>query len=206
MERYVLLGSTRSPFTRKVRIAAAVAGVELAFKDMVVSQFRTTFDTALGDANPLLQIPVLLRESGDAIVDSSVIAQFIDLVGTRPGCLTGRGEARIAVLAQEAAGDNFLGKAVRRVEEMRKDETLRSQSWLAANEATLERQLDRWDAQAERLPRHADLGAIALVVAIDYIGFRLPEIDPLDRRPQLAAFHAAQMAGQPAFATIPFAE
>lgn len=201
-----LLGSTRSPFTRKARIAGRVAGIEVELIDTLVSQFRTAFDPVLGAANPLLQIPVLLGGQPDPLPDSGVIAQYFDTISAHPGRLVGEGAARIECLARHAAADNFTAKAVRRAEEMRKAEAARSAPWLAANLASLNRQLDRWNEAAPALPRKADLGAIALIVALDYLAFRLPEVDPFAGRPALAALHAGMMAAEPAFAAIPFSE
>jgi glutathione S-transferase len=74
----ILRSSPPSPFGRKVKIAAALAGLS----DRIRVENADTMDPneALRMQNPLGKIPTLVLENGEALNDSRVIVEFLDAV------------------------------------------------------------------------------------------------------------------------------
>ena len=72
----VLRSSPASPFGRKVRIAAALLGLEKRI-EVVAADTNDPADV-LRRQNPLGKVPVLIDESGEAIFDSRVIVEYLD--------------------------------------------------------------------------------------------------------------------------------
>ena len=72
-----IVGSPSSPFARKARIVAAEKGIAVEF----VIDRPSAPNTRVPELNPLGKVPVLLLDSGEAIYDSPVIAEYLD--GTR---------------------------------------------------------------------------------------------------------------------------
>lgn len=198
-----LLGSTRSPFTRKVRVAIELLGVSdrVEWVETMASQYRVAFDPALAAANPLLQIPVLIPENGAPIADSSVICAWLDHRFGPGRLIPADPEARIGCLSREAFADNLTAKLLRRAEELRRPEAARSQPWLEANLATIHRALDVLAVGITASP--LDIGAISTITALDYVDFRFAELEWRNLRGALAAWHA-HLAAETAFLKTPF--
>ncbi len=64
-----------SPFGRKVKIAAALLGIDLE----VIATDTNDANDPLRKDNPLGKIPALIREDGGAVYDSRVILEYLDL-------------------------------------------------------------------------------------------------------------------------------
>ena len=68
--RFTLRSSVRSPFGRKVRIAASVVGLT---DDILVEETDTmSADDPIRQQNPLGKIPALVLEDGRTLYDSRV--------------------------------------------------------------------------------------------------------------------------------------
>ena len=68
-----LLGSTSSPYVRKVRVVLAEKKLECAF---VVEDVWGT-DTTISESNPLGKVPCLIMEGAEALFDSRVIVEYV---------------------------------------------------------------------------------------------------------------------------------
>src|SRR5579863_7052673 len=72
----ILRFSPSSPFVRKVRIGAALLGLD---KEITSTRADTTDPSdTLRKMNPLGKIPVLMIEDGSAVYDSRVILDYLD--------------------------------------------------------------------------------------------------------------------------------
>ncbi len=111
-----LYASAASPFVRKVRIAAAMVGLEK--KMNVVNTDTVKPDDAFLRANPLGKIPALALENGQSLFDSRVIVAYFDHL-SGAGSLIPTGEERFAALQQEALADGLADAAVLMVYEKR---------------------------------------------------------------------------------------
>lgn len=191
-----LLYQTHSPFARKVLVflheAGVAGGVEVVHEE--TSPTRPNADVYA--VNPLGKVPVLVREQGAPLFDSTVICEYADTLAAAPGRLIPReGEARWRVLRLDALAKGLCeaGIAVR-WETQRRPEPLRYPALrdgmtakLIAGYDVLERE---WTEDAP-----VDLGSIAVATALSWIEFR--------RLPSFREGHPRLARWLDAFATRP---
>ena len=163
-----LLYSQASPYSAKVRMAAALAGIALETE---------TVDTAsnpavLIDANPLGKIPTLITEDGIVIYDSRVIIQYLNrLSGNRifPRNAVKRLEAeRLEALADGICDCLLVISYERRT---RPEEKIH-QPWLDRQWEKAIRGLDVLNANPPKLPKSITVGHVAVRALIGYLDLR----------------------------------
>lgn len=163
-----LLHSLPSPYSAKVRTAAAYAGIPLDG-----TLVKTAEDPeVLIAANPLGKIPVLILDDGEAIFDSRAITQQLNRMSG--GKLYPRNAAkRMEAERLEALADGICDCLLAHVNErrMRPEEKI-YQPWLDRQWSKVERALDRLEAAPPRLGKKADAGQIALRTTLGYLGLR----------------------------------
>ena len=167
----ILRTSPLSPFGRKVRIAADVAGMADRIRVVVAD----TLDPAdsLRAQNPLGKIPALLLEDGEALFDSRVIVEYFHDMAPEAG-LFPVGPQRFAVLRQQALADGLMDACILQVYEARfRPVEHRVQSWLDHQKGKADRALafaaDRYAAIRGGPP---DAGEISLACALGYLDTR----------------------------------
>ena len=69
-----LIGSTSSPYVRKVRVVMAEKKLDYQF----VEEDVWSADTTIMHSNPLGKVPCLVMEGGEALFDSRVIVEYLD--------------------------------------------------------------------------------------------------------------------------------
>src|SRR5215469_1440926 len=146
----ILRSSPSSPFARKIRIAAAVLGLE---RDIAIEAADTVDPSdSVRRQNPLGKIPVLILDDGTAVYDSPVILEYLDhragggrIIPTAPA-------ARFAALRQQALCDGILDAGILRVYEGRfRPPELHVAKWVEHQTQKMTRALARLEAQPPRL-------------------------------------------------------
>ena len=163
-----LLYSSTSPYSAKVRMAAAYAGIALE---------KVTVDTGsdpelLVEANPLGKIPTLITDDGVTVYDSRVITQYLNRMSGNK--LFPRNPARrLEAETLEALADGICDCLLTMVYErrMRPEEKLH-QPWLDRQWSKVERGLDRLNAAPPKLPKRITVGQIAVRAMISYLDLR----------------------------------
>lgn len=162
-----LLYAPASPYSCKVRMAAAYLGIDLE----LVRTETATQPPELVRANPLGKIPVLVLDNGEAVYDSRAITHHFDRVSG--GRLYPReSEARRHAEVLEALCDGICDALLAHVYERRyRPEDLVHQPWLARQWAKAETALKYLEAAP---PPHLplDAGKLALRTTLGYLGFR----------------------------------
>jgi glutathione S-transferase len=182
-----LFWSSRSPFARKVTVAAHELGVaeRLRLERVVVSMDRAN-DQVMAH-NPLSQIPTLVRPDGRALFGSAVIVEWLDWRFGPGRLLPAGGEERFAVLRAQAIADGIMENSIRRLGERARgplfSEPHSTASWLKIRAA-----LDGLEREGEELET-VNAGSIAVAVAIAHLDFRHGDQDWRRGRPGLAAWH-----------------
>jgi glutathione S-transferase len=183
-----LLWSSRSPFVRKVVVVAHELGIadEIALERVNVTSKETNAEVMR--CNPLNKIPTLLLDDGSIMIDSPVIAEYLDeSFGT--GELFARGTARRWPIRRlHAFGDGIMGYNISRLGEKARGEQA-SEEFAAAFLAKTNATLDTLEAETDSLAA-LSIGSIAVAVALAHLDFRFAEDGWRDRRPKLAAWHA----------------
>ena len=202
-----LIGSTTSPYVRKVRIVMAEKKLDYQF----VLEDVWSAETQIAASNPLGKVPCLIMEGGEALFDSRVIVEYVDTLSPVGKMIPDRGRERAEVKTWEALADGLLDAALlARMEAVwphRKDSE-RSQAWIDRQLQKIDNSLVAMDrALAERsncMGTHLSLADIAVGVAVGYLDFRFSQIDWRGQHPNLAALHERLMQRQSFKDTVPF--
>jgi glutathione S-transferase len=156
--------------------------------------------------NPLGKVPALVTDDGIALYDSPVICEYLDSLHGGPPVFPAAGVARWTALRRQALADGILDATVLCfVEGLRKPER-RSQGWISHNRAAVARAVDALEGEAASLadPRaRPDIGAIAIGIALDFIGMHFPDYGWRETHPRLAAWHLEFRARPSMQATVP---
>lgn len=189
-----LIGSTTSPFVRKVRMVLAEKKIEYALE---VSNPWAAGSTVPG-FNPLGQVPALLLEDGRCLYDSRVIVEYLDSVSPVNRLIPAGNRERSEVKRWEALADGVLDAGVAvRLENLRPAGE-RSPSWIERQSGKIELGLavmDRdlgdktWCTGIEM-----NLADIAVAACLGWLEFRHPQFAIRSRHANLARL-LAQMEG-----------
>lgn len=199
--RLVLHWSPKSPFVRKVMIAAHELGLvdRLTLVRSVAAMTRT--NPAIMADNPLNKIPTLVLADGTPMFGSVVICEYLDALAG-DGQLFPAAPERWTALTRHALGDGLLDLLILWRNERDKPAERQTPEWLEAFAAKVAASLDRLEAQAPALGDTAfDIGHIAVGCALSYLDFRFADLDWRGGRPALAAWFEAFRTRPSAVAT-----
>jgi glutathione S-transferase len=165
-----ILYSPTSPYSAKVRMAAAYAGI--ALEAVVVD--TNSQPAELTGPNPLGKIPTLVTDEGLGIYDSRTITQYLNRVSGN--ALFPRNPAkRLDAEMLEALADGVCDCLLAHVYErrMRPAEKVH-QPWLDLQWSKAMRAFDLLNANPPKLPKKITAGHIALRACLGYIDLRFP--------------------------------
>lgn len=177
-----------SPYVRKVRLAAAAAGLAEWIELLKANLSPIAEDVTVCAANPLGKVPTLILDDGTALYDSRVIVAYFDAVGSTPllPALPDPGHWR--VLRIQAAADGLLDAALSvRYERLLRPEQYRWDEWIAGQTRKIDRALGMLEEEGAYIADGPPLAAIATVSALGYLDFRFAERDWRVTCPRLAA-------------------
>lgn len=167
----VILYAPSSPYSAKVRMAAAWCGLDV--ESRVVDSNNE--QPELLEANPLGKIPTLLTDEGAAIYDSRVITQHLNRVSK--GALFPRNaDRRLEAEQLEALADGLCDALLAIIYESRfRPEDKRHEPWTDRQWRKAVRVLDHLEGALPRLTGKADGGRIALRAALGYLDLRFAD-------------------------------
>lgn len=188
-----LIGSTTSPYARKVRIVLAEKKLEAEF----VEENVWSADTTIHQSNPLGKIPCLVIDGQEAVFDSRVIVEYLDTLSPVGKLIPTSGRERLAVKTWEALADGLLDASIlARLEATwpGRTDAQRSQAWT-------DRQMDKVHISLEAMSKglgeqaychgiHLTLADIAVGCALAYLDFRFAHIDWRTTYPNLSSLYA----------------
>lgn len=165
-----ILYSPTSPYSAKVRMAAAYASIPL---EAVVVDTNSQ-PAELTDPNPLGKIPTLVTDEGQGIYDSRTITQYLNRVSGN--ALFPRNPAkRLEAEMLEALADGVCDCLLAHVYERRTRPAEKvHQPWLDLQWSKAMRAFDLLNANPPKLPKKITAGQIALRACIGYAGLRFP--------------------------------
>lgn len=201
--RMVLHWSPRSPYVRKVVIAAHELGVQDRIDLVRTVVGGTDPHPALMRQNPLGKIPTLVLADGTIIYDSPVVCEFLDRMAGG-GLFPADWAARLVALRWQALGSGMLDISLLRLTERNKPEAMRSAPHQALWLGKIVCSLDALEAEAGALAATPfNIGHIAVGVALGYLDFRFGPEAWQATRPKLAAWHAGFNARPSVAANMP---
>ena len=198
----ILIGQYDSPFVRRVAIALRLYGLPFEHRPW------STFGDAdkIAPYNPLRRVPTLVLDSGEALIESTAILDYLDeLVGPEKAMMAERGDVRRRQLRICALGSGLADKGVSLIYErvLRKDQL---KLWVERCEAQIGGVLAMLEKEraavktpywfGERIG-HAD---IMVACALRFIGEAHPAL--FDARYPALQAHAAALRGAAAVQEI----
>jgi glutathione S-transferase len=202
-----LIGSSASPYVRKVRVVMADKKLDYAF----VLENVWAADTTIQQTNPLGKVPCLVMEDGSTLYDSRVIAEYLDTL--TPVCKllppNGNGRDRAEVKMWEALADGVLDAAVLvRLEQTLRAPEQQSQEWIERQwskvHAGLRTMSEQLGDNAFCTGIHYTLADVAVGCALGWIAFRFPHIDWRTDYPNLARLFDKLSERQSFKDTVPY--
>lgn len=197
-----LLGSTSSPYVRKVRVVMAEKKLDYAF----VTEDVWAADTTIAESNPLGKVPCLVMEGAEALFDSRVIVEYLDTLSPVGKLIPSVGRERAEIKTWEALADGLLDAAIlARLEATWNGRTKsqRSQAWIDRQMLKIHGALKAMSRGLAEKPFcagiHLTLADIAVGCALGYLDFRFPQIDWRTDYPNLQRLNE-KLQQRPSFA------
>ncbi|WP_296510148.1 glutathione S-transferase C-terminal domain-containing protein [Rhodoferax sp.] len=201
-----LIGSTSSPFVRKVRVVMA----EKKLDYVLIQEDVWAAETRIAESNPLGKVPCLVMEGAEAMFDSRVIVEYLDTLSPVGKLIPTVGRERAEIKTWEALADGLMEAAVL----ARLEATWGGRSAAQRSQAWIDRQLLKIHEALKAMERglgdkpfcagiHLTLADLAVGCALGYLDFRFPEIAWRDQHAGLAKLFD-KLAQRPSFAdTLP---
>ncbi len=184
-----LIGSTSSPYVRKVRVVMAEKRLDYEF----VQEDVWADGTTIASSNPLGKVPCLVMDGGDAMFDSRVIVEYLDTLSPVGKLIPTSGRERAEVKTWEALADGVMDAGVLwRMEAIwpKRADGERSQAWMDRQRGKVEAGIAAMAKGLGDKPFcsgiHLSLSDIAVGCALDWTAFRFPELDWRGAHPSLA--------------------
>lgn len=207
MSAMVLHWSPRSPYVRRVMVAAHEKGLAESFekKRTLVSNFF--FNADIIPDNPLGKIPALVLPDGMVLYDSRVICMYFDSIGRRgPRLYPTTGTAHFIALRNEALGIGHTDLLITLIVERNRAPELRSEEM---RQVIMQKCQTSLAGMAIELPalraRPFDIGHLSIGCALAYTDFRFHELNWRKNQPELAAWYDT-LATRPSFSATAFVD
>jgi len=166
-----LFYSERSPYARKVRAVAIEKDVRLELVEVNAHDLPPR----LLAHNPLSKVPVLVTTEGQTLVDSWVIAEYLDARGAGPRLIPEGIAERYALLSFAAIAQGMLDAAVPAVmETMRPSDKIHPPA-LEKQRQVILRAASYFNGHVAELEQ-PNLASVSLCVALDYVEQRLSRV------------------------------
>jgi glutathione S-transferase len=200
-----LIGSLASPYVRKVRVVLAEKKLDYQFELENVWAPDTTISTL----NPLGKVPSLLMDDGSVMIDSRVMAEYLDTLTPVCKLLPANSRDRADIKCWEALADGILDAAVTvRLERLRPIE-LQSEDWIARQWRKVHLGLAALSEKLGESPYCAGnnytLADVAVGCAVGWLAFRFPDIAWRDDYANLARLYDKLSERQSFKDTVPAA-
>lgn len=163
-----LLYAPASPYSAKVRMSAAYAGIEM---EAVITNTGQQPEELIS-ANPLGKIPTLVLDDGRVVFDSRAITQYLNRE-SKNALFPRNADKRTEAEVMEALADGICDCALAIVYErrMRPEEKVH-QEWIDGQWRKIARALDHLNASPPKLPKKITTGHIAVRAMLGYLSLR----------------------------------
>jgi glutathione S-transferase len=176
-----------SPFVRKVMVAAHELGLVQRIELVPTTVTPVQANDELAAENPLMKVPSLVTDDGQALFDSPVICEYLDSLTGGGKLFPAAGAARWTALRQQALGDGILDALILCRYELVRPEDRRWAGWTDGQMKKAHQGLAA--AEREDLSGPRTIGPITIGCMLGYLDFRFPEDGWRDRHSRLAAWH-----------------
>jgi glutathione S-transferase len=185
-----LYWSSRSPFARKVMVAAHELGLAERIECVPIVTAASDPNPDLLAQNPLGRLPVMRLADGGALYDSTVICEYLDTLAGAPR-LFPAGPARLTALRRQSLGDGMLDTLVLwRNERLRRPEFQSAPHLVAYRRKTHSALAAVEDEIGAVAGEPVNIAHVVFAVMLAYLDFRFAEEGWRERHPVLAAWYA----------------
>jgi len=189
-----------SPFARKVRTAAFELGlnerIELQLTEVGPGKKNQAYSA---NVNPVRKIPALITDDGVALVDSTVICEYLDALAGGGKIIPTTGADRWRVLTQNSIAQAMCEATVLvRYETWLRPEVLRWSVWTEDQWDRVFSGLAWFEQRASVLDGPIDVSQLALGCCLGYMDFRFAGTGWSARFPHVAAWYG-RISARPSF-------
>lgn len=194
--------SAASPYVRKVMVSAIETGLDKKIEQTPTTVVPVKPNADIARDNPLMKVPTLVTDGGEALFDSRVICEYLDSLHDGRKLIPATGGDRWRVLRLQALGDGILDAGIiTRYELAIRPQEKQWSDWIAGQGKKVTQGLDL--AENETLSGPLNLGQIAIACALGWLEFRKPFGDIRPGRPKLFKWYD-EFAKRPSMqATVP---
>jgi glutathione S-transferase len=166
----ILRSAVASPFSRKVKIAAYMLGLD---KQIEVQALNSTDpNDPIQRQNPLAKIPTLVLENGKSIYDSRVILEYLDTLAGGGKIIPKETAARFDALTLASLADGIMDASILIIYESRyRPDQTPHEGWLNMQRGKIVRSLNELVAHPPAISP-ITVGTIGLACALGYLDFR----------------------------------
>ena len=193
-----LLYTANSPYARKVRIVAIEKRIEIELQEVnladpecIVKQF-----------NPLGKVPVLILDNQEALFDSSVIVEYLDLIKPESLLIMQDNRSKILVRRFESLSDGICDAAVSAMLEDRKPIDQQSKAFVQKQLGKVQSGLDVLNTDIAKkkwcVNETFSLADIAVGCMLGYVDLRFSKLKWQDNYVNLAK-HYSLLVKRPSF-------
>lgn len=183
--------SPLSPFARKVRIAAIELGLIDQIEFVPTSATPGQPNEAYSRITPLKKLPVLILDNGEVILDSYVIAEYLDELAGGGKLIPASGPSRWTVKSEHSMLQGMLDSMLLcRYEALVRPEPLRWTAWSEDHWNRAWAGMARFAQQPDLMSRPFDIVSIGLVCVLGYADLRFADCGWRKAYPALEAFYA----------------
>jgi glutathione S-transferase len=191
MSQLTLHWSPLSPFVRKVMCCVHELGLESRVRCIRTKVASQVPNLALIADNPLIRIPTLVLENGQALFDSVVICEYLDSLGADASLYPAGGEARWQALRWQALGDGLCDTLIAWRHERDRQPEQQIQALLDGARLKVDSTLDQLEQEVARLEAAPfGIGHVAVGCALGYLGVRFADLAWQAGRPMLTRWQA----------------
>jgi glutathione S-transferase len=201
-----LIGSSTSPYVRKVRIVMA----EKKLDYQLVHEDVWSATTSISASNPLGKVPCLVMEGGEAVFDSRVIVEYLDTLSPVGKLIPTQGRERAEVKTWEALADGLMDAAIL----ARLEATWAGRSAAERSQAWIDRQMEKIAVTLKAMSTglgeksfcsgiHFSLSDVAVGCALGYLDLRFADINWRDAHPNLTRLQDKLMLRPSFVETLP---
>ena len=182
--------SPASPFARKVRIAAIELGLIDKIEFIPATVVPGQPNDEYSQINPVKKLPALILDSGDVVLDSYVIVEYLDELAGGGKLIPASGPLRWKVKSDHSLLQGMLDSMLLcRYERMVRPQGLQWQAWSDDHWHRAWMGMARFEKQTEMLARPLDIAQIGLACVLGYADFRFADCGWQKAYPKLNAFH-----------------
>jgi len=193
-----LVTSLTSPFGRKLRVML----LEKGLPHELLKEAANTPGSRVPEFNPLGKVPALVTDAGETLIESSVIAGYIETLNAAPRFLPLDPLEAVRVRALEALADGVADAGMLVFNERQRPPELQSAAWIERQWTKVTRGLAALETKAQgRTWLHGDamtLADITLACVLGWLDLRFAQEKIGETYPGLAAW-AAPIAARASF-------